>query len=105
VADSEDSPPVPPSDPGGDERIGWWISGTLCIVFGWGVAVAENLLLHWTATTTGFTVGPWWIGPTMGPFAWTVFGIGLAVGGFGVVLLHLASKSLPGPFRLPGYPY
>jgi hypothetical protein len=101
----DERPPVPPDDPGGDQRIGWWITGVLCVVMGWGVAVMENLILHLTASHVGFDLGPWWVGPTMGPYAWAVLAIGLFVGGFGIVLFHLASKSAPGPFRLPGYPY
>jgi hypothetical protein len=105
VDEAEERPPVPPEDPGGDERIGWWITGALCLVFGWGVAAALNWVLHRVAGSTGFLLGPWWIGPAMGDYAWTVFGIGVAVGGFGIVLLHLASKAVPGPFRLPGFAY
>jgi hypothetical protein len=105
VVDIHETPPVPPEDAGGDERIGWWITGALCILFGWVGAVAANLLAHLEAPSGGWNLGPWWIGPAMGPYAWTTLGFGVAIGAFGVVMFHLASQAHRGPFVLPGYPY
>jgi hypothetical protein len=98
-------PPVPPEEYGGDQRIGWWITGTLCILAGWVGAVLGNLALHRLAPSGGWHFGPFWIGPSMGPYAWALLGIGVGVGIFGVVLFHLARRSAPGRFVLPGYPY
>jgi hypothetical protein len=105
VVDLHESPAVPPEPEGGNPRIGWAITGALALLAGWVGAVGGNLALHRLAPASGWTIGPWWIGRTMGPYAWTTFGIGLAVGAFGAVLLYLASRSPRGPFVLPGYPY
>lgn len=98
-------PPVPPEERGGDERIGWWITGTLLLLVGWVGGVAANLALHRLAPASGWRIGPWWIGPTMGPYAWAVFGFGVAVGLFGLVLYGLARNAPRGKIVLPGYPY
>ncbi|MGI0151003.1 MAG: hypothetical protein ACREC5_03590 [Thermoplasmata archaeon] len=103
--DLSESPPVPAEDPGGDVRLGFWITGTLCLVVGWIVGVAANLLLHHAAPSGGWRLGTIWIGPAMGPYAWATFAFGIVVGLFGIVLYHLARGSPPGPFRLPGHPY
>ena len=105
VTDLQDTPPVPPEDHGGDERIGWWVAGTLCLLGGWVGAVVLNLYLHHVAPAGGSRFGPVWIGPTMGPFAWTVFAGGVGAGLFGVVLCYLASRAPRGRFVLPGQPY
>lgn len=99
------TPPVPPEERGGNERIGWQIAGTLELVGGWGVADLANLLLHHFAPAGGERFGPVYIGPVFGPYAEAVFGIGLGIGAFGLVLLHLARRAAPGPFVLPGPPY
>jgi hypothetical protein len=104
-ATAEELPPVPEQDPGGDQRIGWWITGILCVLVGWAGAIATNLVLHRLAPTGGWRIGGIWIGSAMGPYAWTILGIGAAVGGFGVVLFHLARQSPRGPFVLPGHAY
>lgn len=96
---------MPPEDHGGDERIGWWVSGALCVVGGWVGAVALNLYLHRVAPSDGSMVGPVWIGPTMGPYAWAVLGGGVGAGLFGLVLFYLASRAPKGPFVLPGRAY
>lgn len=99
------SPPVPPQDHGGNYRIGWQATGVLCLVVGWLFAIAINLAAHVTAPSGGHRLFGIFVGPSMGPYGWTVLGIGLAVGFFGIVLLHLARTSPPGRFILPGYPY
>ena len=105
MEDLQETPAVPDEPSGGDERIGWTIAGVLAVLAGWVGGVAGNLLAHRLAPPAGWTVGPVWIGPSMGPYAWAVFGLGLGVGAFGVVLLYLASRATRGPFVLPGATY
>ncbi len=105
MAHPEGALPVPAEDPGGDERLGYWISGILCGLSGWGGGVAANLLLHHLAPSGGWRWAFLVIGPAMGPYAWATLGIGAVVGAFMPVLFHLARQSPRGPFRLPGYPY
>lgn len=100
--DLQETPAVPPSDPGGDVRLGYLGGGGLLVVLGWGVAVALNLLLHLTAPDSGHRVWTVYFGPTMGPYAWATFGLGLLAGAMGVVLLGLGRRSPKGPFVLPG---
>jgi hypothetical protein len=103
--DVHEAPPVPPEDPGADERIGWWATGALCLLVGWAGAVVGNVLAHVLAPSGGWSFYGLWIGRTMGPYAWAVLGIGLAVGAYGIVLFHLARHSPRGRFVLPGYSY
>jgi len=96
---------VPPMDPGGDVRYGYFAAGSVLIVLGWGLAVAANLLAHYLAGSAGMTVAGHEISSTLGPYAWAVFGFGLFTGAFGVVLLALGRASPRGRFVLPGYDY
>ena len=105
MVDLQESPAVPPEPTGGNERIGWTITGILCLVVGWAFGVAGNLLAHRYAPAHGWSLGPWWIGPALGAYAWATFGVGLAVGAFGVVLLYLAARAPRGPLLLPGATY
>lgn len=92
-------------DPGGDERLGFYVAGGLLIGVGFGVLAFVNLLLHWEAGASGFVIGPVWVGPTMGAFAWAALGAGLFTGAMGIALLALARMSPKGAFVLPGYAY
>jgi hypothetical protein len=105
MVDLQETPAVPPTDTGGDERIGFQIAGILLIALGWGVAVVGNLLLHHAAGAGGLLLGPVRITSRMGSFAWAAFGFGVFTGIFGVLLLWVARSSPRGPFVLPGYPY
>ena len=92
-------------DPGGDERVGYFLAGALLIFLGWVLGVVLNLLLHAEAGTGGVTVGWIRITSTVGDYAWAVVGLGLFTGAVGVVLLALGRASPKGPFVLPGYDY
>ena len=105
VVDIHETPAVPPMDPGGDERLGYWIAGGLLVALGWGVAVLVNLWLHWMAGNQGMVVGWFRITSTLGAYAWGTFAFGVFTGGIGVVLLLLARGSPRGPLVLPGYDY
>lgn len=105
VVDLQETPAVPPMDPGGDERVGYFLGGAILIGFGWGVAVALNLLLHYLAGSGGMTIDGHQISSTLGSFAWATFAFGLFSGAFGVVLVALGRSSPRGPLVLPGYDY
>jgi len=105
VVDIQETPAVPPMDPGGDERAGYFIGGGLLVVVGWGVAVVLNLLLHYLAGSGGMSFAGHTITTTLGSYAWATFGFGVFTGGVGVVLLALGRSSPKGPLVLPGYDY
>ncbi len=105
MVDLEETPAVPPFDAGGDERVGWWITGGLLLVIGWGFGVVGNLAVHLAAPASGLALGPVRVFPHLGPFAWITLGLGLFTGAVGVGLLWLARQSPRGPVVLPGYPY
>jgi len=105
VVDIHETPAVPPMDPGGDERLGYYLAGGLLIVLGWGLGVAVNLGLHWLAGSQGITLGWVRIGSALGPYAWAVFAFGIFTGAIGAVLLVLARSSPKAPLVLPGYNY
>lgn len=105
VVDIHETPAVPPMDPGGDERLGYFIAGGLLIAVGWGGGVVANLLAHWVAGSGGMTLGWIRITSTLGPYALAVIGLGLFAGAVGVVLLMLGRASPAGPLVLPGYNY
>jgi hypothetical protein len=105
VVDIQETPAVPPFDPGGDVRAGFFLGGAILIAVGWGFAVALNLLLHSLAGTGGMTIAGHVITSTLGPYAWATFGFGVFTGAFGVVLLALGRTSPKGPLVLPGYDY
>jgi hypothetical protein len=105
VVDLQETPATPPFDPGGDERLGMYAAGGLLVFLGWGLAVALNLVLHWQARSGAFQIWTVHFGATMGSFAWSVFGLGLATGAMGVGLLWAARSSPAGPLVLPGADY
>jgi len=92
-------------DPGGDERLGYYIAGALLILLGWVGGVAANLLAHWMAGSGGMMVGWVRITSTLGSYAWAAFAAGLFTGAVGVVLLSFARASPKGSIVLPGYNY
>ncbi len=96
---------MPPTDPGGDERLGYWIAGGLLLFLGWGMGVVANLLLHELAGTGGMTLVWLRITSTLGPYAWAVVGFGLVTGAVGLGLLLVARTAPKGPFVLPGVDY
>jgi len=105
VVDIHESPAVPPFDPKGDERAGYFIGGGLLIFLGWGVAVVANLLLHFAAGSGGLSLHFFRISTTLGPYAWATFGFGLFTGAIGLLLLLLGRVSPRGKVVLPGYDY
>ncbi len=106
VVDVQDAPATPPEDHGGDQRIGLIIAGGLLIFVGWGLGFLANLLLHAYAPSSGWVLfGTVRIFPTLGPYAWAVFGLGLVMGVIGIAFLFLSRSTAKGPFVLPGYDY
>jgi hypothetical protein len=105
VVDLQETPATPPFDPGGDERFGYYVAGGGLLFLGWFLGVVVNLLLHWEARSGAFRV--WFVhfGPTLGPYAWAVFGLGLGAGALGVALLGVARATPRGPLVLPGADY
>jgi len=105
VADLQETPATPPENPGGDERFGYFLAGGLLITIGWVFGIVVNVLLHWAARTSPFTIFGVHIGPTFGEYAWVVFGLGLVTGAMGVVLLGVGRATPGGPLVLPGVDY
>ncbi len=105
MVDVHETPAVPPMDPGGDERLGYYLAGGLLLFLGWGLGVAANLLLHAAAGTAGMTVGWVRLTATLGSYAWAALAFGAFTGAVGVVLVALATRSVRGPIVLPGYDY
>ncbi len=105
MKDLSETPAVPAFDAGGDERVGWWITGGLLLLLGWGLGVVANIAAHLLAPSGGLAIGPLRVFPSFGAFAWITFGIGVFAGAVGVGLLWLARQSPRGPVVLPGYPY
>ena len=105
MVDLQETPAVPPFDPEGDVRLGYFAAGGLLIALGWGVGVVVNILLHLFAPSGGRRWLNVYIGPTIGPYAWAVLGLGLFTGALGTVLVVLGRESPRGRFVLPGYDY
>jgi hypothetical protein len=105
VVDLMETPATPPFDSEGDERIGYWIAGATLVVFGWGLGVVANLLLHWAARSGPFVIWNVHFGPTFGSYAWAVFGLGLGTGVVGAALWLIALATPKGRFVLPGADY
>jgi hypothetical protein len=105
VTDISETPAVPPTDPGGDERLGLQIAGLLLMVLGFGVGTLANLAAHMLAGPGGSSVGPWTVHTALGPFAWALLLLGFFTGLIGIAFLVLARDAPKGPVVLPGYPY
>jgi hypothetical protein len=105
VVDLQEVPATPPENPGGDERLGYFLAGGTLIGLGWVLGVAVNLVLHSEARSGPFVVWGVHFGPTLGSYAWGVFALGLVAGVMGVVLLLLGRATARGPFVLPGADY
>jgi len=105
MTDLSQNPPVPPEDTGGDERIGYALAGLLLMLFGIGVCIIGNLVVHAFAGTSGVTIGPWHVGTTFGSYAYAALALGVLTGGFGAGLIALALRTPSGPFVLPGGTY
>jgi hypothetical protein len=105
VVDVQETPAVPPTDYGGDERAGCFLAGATLIVLGWGLAVFANLALHLWAPSGGFTVAGIWFGHTIGTYAWAALGFGIVTGVVGVGLLFVGQATPKGRVVLPGVDY
>jgi hypothetical protein len=103
--DLHEMPAVPPFDPKGDVRLGYYAAGGTLVALGWGIAVVLNVILHRIAPAGGFQWMGAHVGTDLGPYAWAVLGLGLFTGALGVVLLALARGAPRGPFVLPGSDY
>jgi len=105
VVDVHETPAVPPFDPKGDVRAGYFIAGGLLVALGWGFGVVANVLLHAMAGSAGMSIRVARITSTLGPFALATFLFGLFAGAFGVVLMLVGRTAPEGPTILPGYDY
>ncbi len=102
MVDLQETPAVPPFDPGGDERYGYLVAGGVLVMLGWGLGVALNVLLHAVAPAHALTVLGLRVGPHWGPYGLAVLLFGAGTGTLGAVLLALGRASPRGPFVLPG---
>jgi hypothetical protein len=105
VVDLQETPAVPPTDYGGDERAGYFLAAGVMIFLGWGLGVLVNLGLHMIAPAGGSTVAGIWFGPTMGTYAWAALGFGLVTGMVGVGLVFVGRATPKGRLVLPGSDY
>ena len=105
VTDLSETPAVPPTDPGGDERVGFFAAGGLLVLLGWGFGVIVNVALHLLAPASGSRFGPLVVFPHLGPYAWAVALFGAFTGAIGVGLIWVARSSPRGPLVLPGFAY
>ncbi len=105
MVDVRETPAVPPTDYGGDERAGYFLAGAMMIFLGWGLGVLLNVALHMAAPASGLTVAGIWFGPTIGTYAWAAVGFGLVTGLVGVGLLFVGQATPKGRLVLPGTDY
>jgi hypothetical protein len=105
MSDLNETPAVPETPTGGDERAGLYIAGATLLAIGWGVAVVLNLLLHAAAPSGGLHLGPIVVYATWGAYAQATAIIGLLTGAVGAGIVWVAGSAPEGPLVLPGYPY
>ena len=106
MTDLQETPAVAPEDEGGNARAGFVVAGSLLIFVGWGLGVFLNVLLHESAHAGGRVLdGFVRIYPTLGPYAWSLLGLGLFAGVLGVAMIWLRRDETRGPLRLPGTSY
>jgi hypothetical protein len=105
MSDLNESPAVPETPTGGDERAGLYVAGALLVVMGWGVAIVLNALLHAAAPAGGIPLGPLRVFATWGAYAQATAIIGLLTGAVGAGVLYTAHTAPQGPLVLPGYDY
>ena len=105
MSDLQETPAVPETDAGGDERAGLFIAGAILLLLGWGVAVVLNVLLHVGAPADGLALGPIRVYSAWGAFAWATALIGLLTGAVGAAVLYVARDAPAGPWVLPGFDY
>ncbi len=105
VMDLQESFAVPPEDPKGSIRVGWFVAGGLLIALGWGLGIVANLVLHRLAPAGGLVIGSVRIFPALGPYAWAAFGFGAFTGMMGLAIVLLGRTAPKGPIVVPGFPY
>ncbi len=105
MVDIQETPAVPPFDPQGDERRGYFIAGGLLIFLGWGLGVVANALLHYLAPKGGMRFFGVYFAPALGSYAWATLAFGLGTGAMGIVLLLVGRSAPKGAIVLPGYDY
>ncbi|MFY9716497.1 MAG: hypothetical protein WAK40_00975 [Thermoplasmata archaeon] len=105
MVDAQETPAVPPFDPQGDERAGYFIAGGLLVAAGWGVALFLNLALHVNAPAAGRMFFGLRVGSAWGPEGIALALFGAFTGAMGVVLLALGRAAPRGPLVLPGADY
>lgn len=105
MVDLQETPAVPPTDYGGDDRLGMTVAGLLLIGIGWGGALLLNLLLHAVAPAGGTVVFLWRIYPHPGAFAVATAILGFLTGALGAGIALVARDSPSGPVVLPGFDY
>ncbi|HTP55022.1 MAG TPA: hypothetical protein VML94_08730 [Thermoplasmata archaeon] len=105
MVDVQETPAVPPFDPQGDERAGYFLGGGLLIAAGWGVALGLNVALHLTAPAGGRLFYGLRVASAWGPEGIALALFGAFTGAMGVVLLALGRASPRGPLVLPGAEY
>ncbi|MEM0129188.1 MAG: hypothetical protein QXG65_03375 [Thermoplasmata archaeon] len=105
MVDVHETPPTPPVDEGADARFGMMAAGLLLLVLGAGFGVIANLLVHRLAPASGMPILWVRVGPSLGPYAWAVLGLGLFATVIGGVLVGIARGMPRGRFVLPGYSY
>lgn len=105
MVDLQETPAVPPFDPQGDERLGYFLAGGILIFFGWGIALGANALLHAIAPVHGIVLLGLRVGSAWGPQGTAVAVLGALAGLLGVALIALGRAAPRGPIVLPGAEY
>ena len=105
MSDLNETPAVPETPTGGDERAGLYAAGGILVAVGWGVAVVLNAILHASAPAGGLHLGAVGIYASWGAYAQATAIIGLLTGAIGAGILYTAHTAPAGPLVLPGYNY